>query len=110
MCGIKRNESVNMIQKLNIKEEDYKKVAADCSLGTRMKVGLSLIFSKYDYKIICIDESLSHLDAIFKRQYLVVLQNYARIKKAIVIFIDHEDIDDNLIEKVMLNKGVLESK
>ena len=48
-----------------------------------MKVGLSLLYSLYDYKLIFIDETLAHLDTIFREKYLKKLKNYAKNKKAV---------------------------
>ena len=105
MSGVKMDETVELYRELNILEEDYKKVAVECSLGTRMKVGLSLLYSLYDYKLIFIDETLAHLDTIFREKYLKKLKNYAKNKNAVIFLIDHEDIDDSSIKTIKLVKG-----
>lgn len=106
ISGITLDNRDSIYTKLNIKGE-LDTLSINCSRGTNMKVGCSLLFKMNFWDLILIDEALAHIDintqeAIFRE--LVIRAS----ERSTIIFTKHDDITERFnrdIVTIYLNGG-----
>lgn len=113
IAGIKKNKELKFNEKLNITNEDYNTISMDCSMGTNMKVGFSLIFSDHIWDLIIIDEAFSHIDINTQNSIIEQLLTISEEYGTIILFTHHDNIINDFKNKinhlVLKREGIYES-
>lgn len=114
IAGVTPDSSIQMDKVLNINATDFNTMSMDCSTGTNMKIGFSLLYSKNYWDLIIIDEAFSHIDLNTQNSLLQKLINLSIDTNCIVIFIHHNDIsqtfNDKIITLTLRKDGIYEQK
>lgn len=99
--NISIDDNENLYKSLNIKDNDIDNISKNCSTGTNMKVGFSLIYKGKYWDLIIIDEALAHIDIKTQKSIFREL-----IKKSnegcTIIFTNHENIPKEFNEEVTI--------
>lgn len=114
ISGIKKEDSLSIMSNLNINESDYNNISLDCSTGTNMKVGFSLIFSREHWDMIILDEAFSHIDIETQNSILEKLLIMSKENNTIIIFTHHDNIitkfKNDICNIIIKKDGVYEEK
>ena len=114
IAAINPDPNIEINKALNITPTDFNTMSMDCSTGTNMKIGFSLLYSENHWDLIIIDEAFSHIDLNTQNSLLQKLIDLSTKTNCIVIFIHHDDIskifDDKIITLTLRKDGIYESK
>jgi len=105
IAGVTKDQEISLDEELNIK--DFNTLSMECSTGTNMKVGFSLIYASEKWDIIIIDEALAHIDLDTQRKIIKKLIELSKRDGTIVILTHHDDIvsnDSKYINKLIMKK------
>ena len=100
IASLKIPSDIQIDKILSINPTDFNTMSIDCSTGTNMKVGFSLIYAEKKWDLIVIDEAFSHIDVNTQNTILEKLIDLSVKTNCIVIFIHHDNIIESFNDKI----------
>lgn len=94
----KKQPEIDFGVELDIENKDFNDLSLNCSTGTNMKVGFSLLYTTEVWDIIIIDEAFSHLDTNVQKKICNKLLELAKAG-SIIIFTHHDILDNEFTEQ-----------